>query len=122
MDENLADFLYKVSVIFIFIAAVSVFLLLYNNASSLVDIVKEGMYEEKSAVEDYYDNEEYYFTGAQIISSIHDGLEFDIYVDGVKIDKLEKDVYSKVLLDAKYCVSYDFDVNGKITGISYTKM
>jgi len=54
MGENLADFIHKVSVIFIFIAAVSVFLLLYRNASSLIEVVKLHMYEDKALAQGSY--------------------------------------------------------------------
>lgn len=144
MGENLSDFIYKVSVLFIFIAAVSVYMLLYGNASSLIEVVKENMYEDKALTQGSYENEEYTATGAEIISSIRSGLDVDIYVDGVKIEKVDReansglredmvgnsttvnandteDVYSKVIPDAMYAVSYNIDANGVITEVVYTK-
>lgn len=144
MGENLADFIYKVSVLFIFVAAVTVYMLLYGNASSLIEVVKQNMYEDKTLTQGSYENEEYAATGAEIISSIRSGLDVNIYVDGVKIEKVDRkansglredmagnssivnandtgDVYSKVIPDAKYAVSYNIDANGVITEVIYTK-
>ncbi|MFZ5988349.1 MAG: hypothetical protein ACOYWZ_14650 [Bacillota bacterium] len=139
MDENLMDFIFQVSVIFLFVAAISIFMMLNNNASLTLEIVKEGVNQERSISEGNYDNEGYYVSGAEIINSIHNGLEVNIVVNGFEINKDnystsyeeeidfrsnsndKADVYSKIDANTKYNVTYSFKENGEIDKIIYTK-
>lgn len=138
MDENLMDFIFQVSVIFLFVAAISIFMMLNNNASLTLEIVKEGVNQERSISEGNYDNEGYYVSGAEIINSIHNGLEVDItVVNGVNSELIntnviedfytrtdlndKADVYSKIDANARYHVTYTIDGNGVVKGVTYTK-
>ncbi|WP_066497527.1 hypothetical protein [Abyssisolibacter fermentans] len=130
MSENIASFLYRVSMYLLFIFAISFFLIMYRSSVTAIEVVKEDLNNDKALYESNFNFEDYHVIGADIISSIIIGLDKDIVVDGVLIRKDEK--FNDLLKDEAlnslvtrpndiYDVKNDINSNGLITRIIFSK-
>lgn len=88
MGENLADFLFDVAMVFVFVMALSLFLRLNPLAKKNVDLLSASINMSTEILENKKYNMEYTtVTGADIIGNIVNGLETDIIVDSQYIPK-----------------------------------
>ncbi|RCX13010.1 hypothetical protein DFR58_11967 [Anaerobacterium chartisolvens] len=82
MSDNLADFLFEVSCIFIFTVAISVFMLMGSGTARNIALVKESLVQDNLLYESNVDAKEVTVSGAEIIAKVYGGMDVDIFVNG----------------------------------------
>jgi hypothetical protein len=123
MNENITDFIFEISAVAMFIAALSLFIII-NRASLLsIDVAKESTNNNILVYEGNYnavENETYY--GYEIVASIIRGLDYDIYIDANLIgkdDAAQTVDLSIIELDKSYNYKLVIDRYGVINYIQY---
>ncbi|WP_010250305.1 hypothetical protein [Acetivibrio cellulolyticus] len=125
MGENLADFLFDVAMILVFVSALSLFLFLNPLSEKNVELLAGTINRDKEVAENRVYNSEYTtVTGADIISDIINGLEADIIVDSKYISKdvdIFKDDFSFSSINERgnYKVKRNIDSNGIVESVKY---
>jgi len=126
MNENLGDFLFNSFCVFIFITAISLFILINNSTNDNIKLVKNNLSQNKALYQsNIAPNKDIKVSGSEIINKIYDGLEVDIIVNSYPISKtVDKFNFNYDIIDFKsqYKVSYNMDSNGKVISIVYTKL
>ncbi len=89
MSENLADFLFDVFCIFVFAAAISLFMLMNIGTGKNISLVKERLVQDNLLYESDTEAAGVTVSGAEIIAKAYGGLDVDIFIDGRAIKKEE---------------------------------
>ncbi len=117
MFSSLNKFMFKVSLIVFFIAAISLFLVMDNNTNELLELVERSYINGDGIIVKSYNEIDKKYKGYEIISKIIFGMEYDIEIDG---NNIEKDIDYKIMdfsiinEDGIYILSLDIDSSGKI--------
>lgn len=125
MSENLADFLFDVAMVLVFVIALSLFLYLTPLSSKNVELLSNTINRDKEITENREYNMDYTtVTGADIIGNIINGLETDIRVDGWYIHKDENFYADDFKFDSinergRYKVKKDINSNGIVELVEY---
>ncbi len=125
MGENLADFLFDVAMVFVFVSALSLFMFLNPLSDKNVELLKSTINRDKEIAENRIYNKEYTtVTGADIIGDIINGLETDIIVDSEYIYKdvnIFDDDFSFLGINenGQYRVTRNIDSTGKVESVEY---
>lgn len=125
MEENLSKTLSAFSIVFFIILAISLFFMLYDKNIETMNIVnvnlsnRGAVYQTKSKqmAADIV-------SGAVITGSIKNGLETDILVNGMSVNKsTSPDIFDFSVIDndAMYSSEYIFNKLGEITLVKYLK-
>lgn len=125
MNENLGDFLFDSFCVFIFITAISLFILMNNSTNENIKLVKSNLTQDKALYQSNIAPKDTTVNGSEIINKIYDGLDVDIIVNSYPISKtVDKFNFNYGIIDFKsqYKVSYNMDTNGKVISIVYTKL
>ncbi len=125
MDENLTKLITGVSVVFLVIAALSLFFILYRDSSNTVTLINHGI-NDQGAIYEYTGGKEEStdVLGSEIVGSIKNGLETDIIVDSVLISRQQDPHafdFSTIDKTAWYSVRYLFNPQGEVTSVQYKK-
>lgn len=139
MDENTTGFLFDISMAILFIAALSLFLVIYPKTVNNLKLLKNSVNSERAIQVDKNGAREYTVSGAEIIGNIHAGQDTQVYVsdgsnsylvykkykdtydedqDGDIDEEIEKADYSKIDAGSDYVVE-KFVEDGKIVSIEY---
>lgn len=124
MGENLTDFIFDVAMIAVFIAALSLFLLLNPASEKTVDLIESTINRDKDVMESREDVGEYTtVTGAEIIGNLVNGLETDIKIGSMNVDmenyKPYDFDYDKIDETGVYKVKRNIDPDGKVDLVIY---
>lgn len=124
MDENIRDFLYSTASVFVFVMAITLFFTIQKTTTGMINALNQAYSSERTLYESNNPSSKSYVTGAQIIYSIRNGLESDIEIDHVFIDKtVESSSFNYAMVDIKG--SYEgksvINTKGQVTKIVYNK-
>lgn len=125
MDENVSRMIAVVAVVFLVVAALSLFFILYRGSSDTVSIINYGINDQGIVFE--YAGQKMQSTdvrGSEIVGSIKNGLETDIFVGSVFISRLQDAHafdFSTIDKTAWYSVRYLFNPLGEVTSVQYIK-
>ena len=125
MGENLADFLFDVAMVFMFVMALSLFLFLNPLSDKNVELLAGTINRDKEIAENRAYNMEYTtVTGADIIGDLIKGLETDIIVDSEYIFKdvnIFDDEFNFYNINerGKYKVTRNIDSKGIVESVEY---
>ncbi|MBP7176901.1 MAG: hypothetical protein KBA53_11905 [Thermoclostridium sp.] len=125
MDENVSKIIASASVVFLVVAALSLFFILYRDSTDTVSLINRGINDRGALFESSgqkAQNTE--VQGSEIVGNIKNGLETDIFIDSVYISCSE-DVqafdFSTIDKTAWYSVRYLFNPTGEVTSVQYVK-
>lgn len=125
MDENITKIIAIVTVVFLVIAALSLFFILYRDSSDTVSLINRGI-SDQGVISEYTGQKTYNtdVRGSEIVGSIKNGLETDILIDSVFISRTEDAHafdFSTIDKTAWYSVRYLFNPSGEVTSVQYMK-
>jgi hypothetical protein len=125
MDENIFKTITIVSIIFLVVAALSLFFILYRDSSETVSLINRGINDQGAVFESTgLKAQSTDVRGSEIVGSIKNGLETDIFIDSVFIS-CSQDAhafdYSAFDKTAWYSVRYLFNPLGEVTSVQYLK-
>ena len=125
MEENLSKTLSAFSIVFFIILAISLFFMLYDKTIETMNIVNVNL-SNRGAVYQTKSNQMAadIVSGAVITGSIKNGLETDILVNGMSVNKsTSPDIFDFSVIDndAMYSSEYIFNKLGEITLVKYLK-
>ncbi len=125
MEENLSKTLSAFSIVFFIILAISLFFMLYDKNIETMNIVNVNL-SNRGAVYQTKSNQMAadIVSGAVITGSIKNGLETDILVNGMSVNKsTSPDIFDFSVIDndAMYSSEYIFNKLGEITLVKYLK-
>lgn len=125
MSENLYDFLFESLMIVILITALSLFFAINARVKEANTVVKEQYLDDRAV---YESNTEVvdtnYITGAELISQIYLGLEYDIEINGKYITSdINPHAFIYSIIDVKnyYMMLPRINTDGAIEYVSYIK-
>lgn len=87
MFDNLNEFLFKISMVIMFVAAISLFIYMQKTNDTLLKMASEHYIDDKNIYEMEDSNNMHIVKGSEIIVAIISGLEYDIEIEGYLIDK-----------------------------------
>lgn len=122
MEEGLTRLIFRVGVTVLFISALAVFLILFFKTQSVNRLIQDDLVNQKAITDKATGNEDEFVYGAQIISSIMNGLETDINVDGTEIPKtVDTSTFNYESIDAPsiYDLRYSIGNDGVIAEVIY---
>lgn len=104
-----------------------IFVLLYGAAqyNKALDTARNNYKDKENLYQQYNDSEDEIISKGELIATLYSGLEYDVEIDGLVIDK---DVHNREFIDTykidkeAYKKSYLYDENGNIKMIIYTGM
>ena len=125
MEENLSKTLSAFSIVFFIILAISLFFMLYDKNIDTMNIVNVNL-SNRGAVYQTKSNQmpADIVSGAVITGSIKNGLETDILVNGMSVNKsTSPDIFDFSVIDndAMYSSEYIFNKLGEITLVKCLK-
>lgn len=125
MDENVAKIIACISVIFLVVAALSLFFILYRGSTDTISLINRGINDQGTVfLSSGPKAQSTDVQGSEIVGTIQSGLETDIIVDSVFIS-YQQDVhafdYSTIDKSAWYSVRYLFNGSGDVTSVQYVK-
>lgn len=125
MGENLADFLFDVAMVLMFVIALSLFFNLNPLSKKNIELLSASITMDKEIAESVEYNVEYTtVTGADIIGNIINGLETDIIVDNQYIPKdvnyfSEEFNFNIINKSNKYKVTRNINSQGIVESVEY---
>lgn len=124
MEDNIQVFLVSSLSVFVFIMALVLFFSIHQNAVNMNVALEDTLNSGKTLFESEGEGTDTYVTGAQIICSIHTGLESDIEVDHMLIDRtVDSNSFDYTQIDqlSNYTSMKSINGLGKIEKIVYIK-
>lgn len=125
MDENISKIVACASVVFLVIAALSLFFILYRDSSDTLSIINQGINDQGAVFESSgLKAQATDVRGSEIVGSIKNGLETDVFIDSLFISRLQDaHAFDFSIIDkaAWYSVRYLFNPSGEVTSVQYVK-
>ncbi len=124
MDENLVKTLFYSAVTFMLIAAISLFFVLYGNSDDMFTLVNKAITDKGIVYQTNKTDAVKTATGAEIIGSIKNGLNADIFIDSFFVPvTVDTDSFNYSLIDISsvYSMEYVFSQLGETILIKYIK-
>lgn len=125
MDENVSKIIACISVVMLVVAAISLFFILYRDSTDTVSLVNRGINDQRAVLE--FSGQKAQSTdvrGSEIVGTIKNGLEIDIFIDSVYISR-SQDAHAfdfgTIDKTAWYSVRYLFNPSGEVTSVQYVK-
>ncbi len=124
MEENISKTLSYVFAVLFFIAAISVFFVMYNGSLDTMGLVKKAVSGSGPVYETKPEKSSCFVTGAEVLGLIKSGDETTIRIDNVSVlSKTDRETFNFSLIDvdALYSVEYIFQNTGEIQSVIYQK-
>ena len=125
MDENVSKIVACVSVVFLVVAAISLFFIIYRDSTDTISLINRGINDRwavfESSRQKVQNTDE---KGCEIVGTIKNGLETDIIIDYVYVscsDDTNAFDFSTIDKTAWYSVRYLFNPTGEVTSVQYVK-
>ncbi len=125
MDENVSRIVACVSVVFLVVAALSLFFIIYRDSTDTVSLINRGINDRGTVFESSGQKvQNTDVKGCEIVGTIKNGLETDIIIDYAYVSCSEDaNAFDFSIIDktAWYSVRYLFNPTGEVTSVQYVK-
>lgn len=128
MNESLSEFIFYMTVVVFFVAAVTLYFVMNGFSNDMVDFVRSDINSQNEIIQIIEEKKELTVSGEEILSDILSGSfeDLDLTVDGVGFGKsagnpYEFDNYHYIDPNARYVPEAVFNASGDLTGVIYEK-
>ncbi|PKM51545.1 MAG: hypothetical protein CVV02_06310 [Firmicutes bacterium HGW-Firmicutes-7] len=87
MNENVQDFIYSTTALFLFVLALALFFFMNDISISMNEALNNANRTDRTVYETSKEAKAFTISGCEIIVKAHNGLECDIEVEGIEISK-----------------------------------